>query len=290
MRKTYAALCGALILGTAGAAWGAPPIPDAYKTGGFAIGCQAWSFNRFTAFEAIQKTAETGGKVIEFFPGQALSPDREDVKMGPDMPEEAIALLKEQLKKYGVKAVAFGVTGIPRDEARARKYFEFAKKLGIRVLVTESTESIDTIEKLVKEYDICVGYHNHPRRPNNPNYKVWNPKYILQLVKGRDPRIGSTSDTGHWMRSGLDPVECLRLLKGRVISLHLKDLDRMGPNAHDVPYGTGAGKVKEVLDELRAQGFQGNISIEYEYDWDNNVPKIAQCIGFVRGYGAAIGK
>jgi len=28
-------------------------IPDEYKTGGFFVGCQAYTFNRFTVFEAI---------------------------------------------------------------------------------------------------------------------------------------------------------------------------------------------------------------------------------------------
>ena len=48
-------------------------IPEEYKTGGFFVGCQAYTFNRFTVFEAIEKTAEAGGKVIEFYPGQKLS-------------------------------------------------------------------------------------------------------------------------------------------------------------------------------------------------------------------------
>src|SRR6059036_4220491 len=48
-------------------------IPDEYKTGGFFIGCQAYTFNHFSVFEAIEKTAEAGGKVIEFYPGQKLT-------------------------------------------------------------------------------------------------------------------------------------------------------------------------------------------------------------------------
>ena len=40
------------------------------------------------------------------------------------------------------------------------------------------------------------------------------------------------------------------------------------------------------LDELKRQHFVGNVSIEYEYNWKDNVVDAAQCIGFVRGYGA----
>ncbi len=261
-------------------------IPDEYKTGGFAIGCQAYTFNRFTAFEAIEKTAEAGGKVIEFFPGQRLSKEDPNLKVDHNAPDEVVAKLKEKLAKHHIKAVNYGVVGIPKDEAGARKVFEFAKKLGIRAITTESTDAIDTIEKLVKEYDIMVGYHNHPRQPNNPNYKVWDPNYIAELVKGHDSRIGSAADTGHWLRSNLKPVECLRILKGRLISVHLKDLNQMGQGAHDVPYGEGVADIKAILDELKAQNFQGNISIEYEYHWDNNVPEVKKCIDFVREYGS----
>jgi len=37
---------------------------------------------------------------------------------------------------------------------------------------------------------------------------------------------------------------------------------------------------------LKRQNFTGNISIEYEYNWKNNVTDAAQCIGFMRGYEA----
>ena len=262
-----------------------PPIPDEYKTGGFAIGCQAYTFNRFSVFEAIEKTAQAGGKVIEFYPGQKLSKEEPGVGWDHNASDEVIAKVKAKLAEHKIMAVNYGVVGIPKDEAAARKIFAFAKKMGMRGITTESTESIDTIEKLVKEYDLVVGYHNHPRQPNNPNYKVWDPNYIVELTKGRDPRVGACVDTGHWLRSNLNPVECLKILKGRIVSSHLKDLHQKGPGAHDVPFGTGAADIRGCLDELAAQGFAGNISIEYEHNWDNSVPDVAQCIGFVRGYG-----
>ncbi len=51
----------------------AEPIPEDARVGGFAIGCQAYSFNRFSLFEAIEKTEMTGSKVIEFAVGQKIS-------------------------------------------------------------------------------------------------------------------------------------------------------------------------------------------------------------------------
>lgn len=265
---------------------GAERIPAQYRTGGFAIGCQAYSFNRFTVFEAIEKTAETGGKVIEFFPGQKLSKEEPNVVLDHNASDETLQKVKDQLKKYGVMAVNYGVVGLPNNEAECRKVFEFAKKMGLQAVTSEpDMETMPLLEKLVKEYDIKVGIHNHPKQENNPNYKVWDPNYVLSMVKDRDARLGSAADTGHWTRSGIKPVDALRILQGRIISSHMKDLNKFGGDAHDVPYGTGVSDIPGVLTELRRQGFDGNISIEYEYNWDNSVPEIAQCIGYVRGFG-----
>ncbi len=276
---TLALLCAALrpVVAT--------PIPDDAKISGFALGCQAYTFNRFSAFEAIEKTAQAGGKIIEFYPGQKLSVEKPDLKVHHDASDEVLAALKEKLAKHGIRAVNYGVVG-GKDAAEWRKIFEFAKKLELYAITTEDVGHIDDIEKLVKEFDICVGYHEHARNANNSNYKVWDPKFILELVKDRDARIGAAADTGHWVTSGLNPVESLKLLKGRIISCHLKDRPVIGQSKPDVVYGTGVSNVKAMLDELKAQGFKGNISIEYEANWDNSVPDVAQCIGFVRGWGA----
>jgi len=264
-------------------------IPEECKTGGFFIGCQAYTFNHFSVFEAIEKTAEVGGKVIEFYPGQKLSREQPDVKWDHNAPPEIIQKVKDKLAEHKIKAVNYGVVAVPNDESEARKLFEFAKTMGLRAITTESVDAIDTIEKMVKEYDIMVGFHDHPRRPDNPDYKMWDPNYVLSVVKNRDSRIGSCADTGHWVRSNLKPVDCLRILKGRIISSHLKDLNEMGPKANDLPYGTGVSDIPAILQELRDQNFSGNISIEYEYHWENSSPEVGQCIGFVRGLGTAKG-
>lgn len=273
----------------------ADPIPASHRVGGFAIGCQAYSFNRFTVFEAIEKTEQTGSKVIEFYPGQSLSPDRRTVKWDHNADDALIREVQEKLQKHGIRAVNYGVVGIPNDEAGARKIFEFAKKLGLYGVTTESLDSLDVAEKLAKEFDIRVCIHEHAKRMKkdasgqmveDTSYKVWNPAYVAEVVRNRDPRIGACADIGHWQTSGIRAIDGLKMLRGRVLSLHMKDRAALGPGQHDAIFGTGQSDIGGVLAELRAQGFDGNISIEYEYNWDNSVPDIAQCIGFVRGWAA----
>jgi sugar phosphate isomerase/epimerase len=303
-------LCTSLALFAAATFASAGTFPDDLKVGGFAVGCQAYTFNRFTLFEAIEKTASTGAHVIEFFPGQRLSPAEPDITFSHEpgrakpgaqgkprpasdpLPEaEAKAVwdkVKAKLKEHQITPVAYGVVGLSTDAAVTRKVFEFAKYFGIRVINTESAESLDTFEPLVKEFDIKVGFHDHPKKPEKPEYRMWDPNYIVELTKGRDPRIGSCADIGHWVRSGLKPIDCVKILKGRIVSSHMKDLHAPLPSGHDVIWGTGVSGVKEVFEEFKAQGFEGPISVEYEYNWDNNVEDAKQCIAWVRGtFGGA---
>ncbi|HWD19450.1 MAG TPA: TIM barrel protein [Verrucomicrobiae bacterium] len=282
--KLFAA---ALLLAVAGV--GAADLPAEYYAGLFPVGCQAYMFHRFTAFEAIEKTAAAGGKIIEFYPGQRFSPAEPELKLDQNLSDEAIAKLQAKLRESHVLAVSFGVVEIPRDEAGARKIFEFARKLGLRAITAEpAMEQMDMLEKLVKEYDIKLGIHNHPRRASEPDYKVWDPAYVFKMVNGRDARLGATADIGHWTRSGLDAVAALKLLNGRIISCHLKDVKEVGnPDAGDLPLGYGVSNVKGVLQDLRREKFKGYIFIEYERDWENSVPDIAQCVGYVHGFGDA---
>ncbi|MBI1841571.1 MAG: sugar phosphate isomerase/epimerase, partial [Verrucomicrobia bacterium] len=185
--------------------------------------------------------------------------------------------------------VNFGVVAIPKDEAGARRVFEFAKKLGARAITIEPTpDQLDLIERLIKEYNLPAGIHCHPKRANKPDYRLWDPNYVFSLVKNRDARFGVCADVGHWTRSGVDAVAGLKIFDGRVISVHLKDIVESGnPDAPDLPLGLGVTNVKGILRELRRQKFDGNISIEYERDWENTVPDISQCVGYVRGFADA---
>jgi len=264
-------------------------IPDEYKINGFAAGCQAWSFNHFTVFEAIKLTHEAGGKIIELFPGQALSPEQKNVKFDHNASDEQIDLVKKECQKYNVLPVNYGVVTVHGPQ-EWRKVFEFAKKMDLYGVTSEpDAKDMDDIEKLVKEFDIHFSIHDHPKRANDPNYKFWDPNYVLSLVKDRDPRMGSCADTGHWLTSGVDPVEALHILKGRVMSSHMKDRNKKGQGARDVAWGQGVGEVKQILDELRAQGFKGNIDIEYENDMEKDpqtdapksFPNIKQSIAWI---------
>lgn len=143
--------------------------------------------------------------------------------------------------------------------------------MGIAVLVTETTPNA-VHDQLCQEFHIRMALHNHPQS--------WPPEKVLDACAGHCALIGSCSDTGHWMRRNLVPVDTMKKLQGRIEHLHFKDLNDFG-KGHDLPWGTGKGDAKGMLTELHRQNYQGYLSIEYETgsvsDLDQNLPK---CIAF----------
>ena len=80
----------------------ADPIPENLRQNGWFIGAQAYTFKEFSAFEAIAKTKEAGGNMIEFYPGQILKPGSKD-KVHHTMSESAMAELKAECARQGVR-------------------------------------------------------------------------------------------------------------------------------------------------------------------------------------------
>ncbi|UJH90148.1 sugar phosphate isomerase/epimerase [Antarcticibacterium sp. 1MA-6-2] len=121
-----------------------------------------------------------------------------------------------------------------------------------------------------------MALHNHPE-PST----YWNPDTVLEAVKGRE-NIKACADVGHWIRSGMNPVENLKKLEGHIASLHFKDLNEKTKEAHDVPWGTGISDVDSLVEELKRQGFEGVISVEYEHNWDTSLPEIEQSVNYFK--------
>jgi sugar phosphate isomerase/epimerase len=242
---------------------------------GWKLAVHSYTFQKFSIFDAIDKTADLGVKYMSISGSAILEGINKLTTVNLSQADRDAVDKKLRARGFG-NFVNIGVVQLPADEAKSRKVFEFAKAWGIDTLVAEpEPEALDIVEKLCKEYNIKVAIHDHPK----PS-RYWNPDTVLAAVKGRTPLMGACADVGHWMRSGLDPLECLKKLQGRIICLHFKDLNEMGPEAHDVPWGTGVGKSKELMAELKRQNFHGSFCVEYEYHWENSSPEIAKCVKF----------
>jgi len=252
--------------------------PTAEKLG-WRLSCASYTFRQVTLYEAMEKIASLGVRLVEpaFF--LRLTKDNPKLKVNEALPPKIRKELKKKLADRGM-AMANFYARLGADEAACRKTFDFAKEMGVETFVSEPpAEAFDMIEKLCEEYKINLAVHNHPKKPGS-NY--WHPDKVLAVCKGRGKRIGACCDTGHWVRSGLNCVECLQKMKGRIIAIHLKDvLDSGNPKARDVVLGTGKANYAAVLKELHGQGFQGVMSIEYEHQSPKLMDDVAACLKFV---------
>jgi len=274
MQKIF--LLAAVTLFSTGA-WAQTPAGDTSSADklGWQLAVDSYSYRNFSLFDAIDKTGALGVKYM-CLSGHVRLNDPKSVTT-VEISDADRQAIDDKLKANGISPIVnIGPVDLSGDEAKDRKAFEFAKKWGVNVLVAEpGPNALNTVEKLCKEYNIKVAIHEHSK-PNN----FWNPDDLAAALKGRSPLLGACPDIGHWLESGLDPVEGLKKLEGRIICLHFKDNDVMGPKGHNVPFGTGIGKTKEMLEELQRQHFQGAICIEYEYNDHNPSPDMAQCVKF----------
>jgi sugar phosphate isomerase/epimerase len=268
--QTMGAVAGMGVVGLNNHLLGETPLakgaPNAEKLG-WRLATQAWSFNDFTFYEAIAKTASLGLRFIEAFPGQTLKKGL-DLHFGEGLSAAGRKEVLKRLADNGLKVVNYGVGGSGKGT------FEFAKEMGIETIVAEPAfNEFDALDKLCEEFQINVALHNHPK----PS-RYWDPATVLKVTRGHCKRIGACADTGHWMRSNINPLEALKMLEGRIISFHFKDLNEMGDKGHDVPFGTGKGNVKGMLAEILRQKLKAVFSIEYEYNFGHSLPEIAQCV------------
>jgi sugar phosphate isomerase/epimerase len=251
---------------------GENPGKKAAQELGWEVGFQAYTFNKFSFADALLKGDSIGLKAVEAYPGQKIGGGIDGTTMYT-MDQETRSKVKELLAANGMKLRAYGVV-VADDSAGWKQLFDFAKDMGIEVITSDPPlEDLDMVEQLADEYGIKVAFHNHPA----PS-RYWSPDTVLTVLDGRSMNLGVCADIGHWVRSGLDPVECLKKLEGRIINFHFKDVNDNTPESEDVVWGTGVIDIPAVLAELKRQGFKGLFDIEYEANWYNNVPEIKESV------------
>jgi sugar phosphate isomerase/epimerase len=261
--KTAGAVGGGLLLGPA-MLRAQQPKQDKY--GGFLMGIQSYSLRGFDADTAIKHAAELGLGHVEFYEAHfsVASSDAE------------IAKMKQKMKQHGLQMMGHGVNRFTKDHAANRGLFEFAKKAGIKnISAAPDGDSFESLDKLVAEYDIRIAIHNH-----GPDHMYDTVLDVKNAIKSHHPNIGACADLGHFIRSGEDPVEVIRVLNDRLYGIHLKDFAEQKKNAQGVILGKGHLDVVAVFDALRRVKFpqDGCLSLEYEENPKDPLGEIRQCL------------
>ncbi len=212
--------------------------------------CQASTFQELTVTEMLEVLHTNGFHHIELSPGQSLSPDHKEIKIGLDMAPAYFDMLNARLKEAHLDIVSYGITEFGRSEADARKVFEFAKGLKVKNIAgTPPADSLEMLDKLANEYQINVAILNQMGSSSYADCDA-----LLQAIKERSTRIGVCVDIAEWRRAGQDPLDCVRKLKGRIYEVYLKDSNN--------PQETAT--VSDVLKELAQQKFKGAFCVQTE--------------------------
>jgi sugar phosphate isomerase/epimerase len=255
----------------------APGIKRDY--GPFELGLQSYSLRGYT----------TGGK-SDVRKAIAVSKDlgihfwesyTQHVPMGADA--GTVKALRQEIEANGIHVGGYGVVHFTKDESGARKIFDFARTLGVSYLSADpSADSFDLLDKLVEEYGIAIGIHNH-----GPGHRYARIDAIAAAIKDHSPRIGCCIDTGHFLRSREEPVRAAEVFGKRVYGVHLKDVK----NAETFTVlGQGDLRTVDLLKVLAANKYDHVLAIEYEEKPEDPLEDIRACLAEARKAIAAVGQ
>jgi len=240
----------------------------------FQLGVATYSLRKLSRTDAIAAIKRMGVTAVSV----------KEYHLRYDSTPEELAAGRKEFEAAGLKILSGGNIDLKGDEAKIRAMFEYAKAAGMPMIVcAPSQQTIPTVERMVKEYDIRVAIHNH-----GPEDKFFpSPQSVLEAVKGRDARMGLCIDIGHTARTGVDVVESLRLAGKRLFDLHVKDLKDLKVSKSQCIVGEGAMPMREIFTALKKMNFKGGCMLEYEIDADNPVPGMIKSFANMRKLLAA---
>ncbi|MBW7995696.1 MAG: sugar phosphate isomerase/epimerase [Candidatus Glassbacteria bacterium] len=239
---------------------------------GFRMGVQSWCFREWDLDRMIAGMKELDLGHIELAPSVHLPLDSD-----AGVVRETMAKLDDA----GITIDAFGVERVANDEAQARKAFEFGRTLGvIAISVYPVYDALPLVDRLAGEYGIPVGIHNHG--PEDELYAT--PEMFRERIKDLSPMVGLCVDSGHYGRSGVNPVAVVEEFGERVRMVHLKDMVPDDSNEYgwsDRVVGQGMLDLPGMMNRLVEIGFDGPFSLEYESEPSAPVQPLKQCLAAI---------
>jgi sugar phosphate isomerase/epimerase len=222
------------------------------------LGIQTWTLRNLSFEKMVDFAVKQNLKYLELIPAH----------IDPNGPWDETRKKKEILTQKGLIPYTFGVAATSLNKDENRKLFEFAKFMGMKLLVIEPNDFriFDNLEELVKEYDIKLAIHNHGIRS-----MYGNPLVVQNILKHRDSRLGVCLDIGWLTSARFDAAQVFKEYQGRVFDIHLKDKKVTGTENGDVAVdtfiGEGSTKFKELFKVLKESKYEGVLAIET----DNNL-------------------
>ena len=210
--------------------------------------------------------------------------------------DEEIRAFLEKCRARGITPYAIGPIYM-KDREKAVEAFEFAKRVGVKLVVgvpyevapgKEDTWGPDRLESrslcefvagLCRKYDMRFAIHNHGPALVNlfPTAEsVWKQVHDL------DPRIGICLDLSHEFRSFKDPADSIRRYSSRIFDVHLNNVES---NADPEKYlattlPRGALDIAKICKALSDCRYDGVLAIEYAKNFEDNMADLKESVGY----------
>lgn len=271
----------------------AKPRPEGvYTTGkgiGFTFGIAPYTYHKYNIDEILEfaKLHDLQCTGIKYFM----------VRKGANKPSEVraitdaeVAAFKEKMTKAGIKISSIGPVYMSTEE-ECDVAFEFAKRMGVGIVVAvpykmdgknrvENRDLCLYASKKCAETGIKYAIHNHG--PDIP-FLFPTGRSAYEMIKEMDPGMGLCLDIGHDFRAGYDPVDSIYRYGDRLWDVHIKNVSDCTKKGRAMQFPRGKIDMVEVAKALKKIGYSGALEIEYERDFTNNVPGMAESVGYFRG-------
>ena len=241
------------------------------------LAVQTWTFHKYSFLESVDKADSLGIRYLEVYPGQRIGGTMPGV-FSYQLKKEERDKIKQYLRYKKVKVIAVGVVDkYYYTKDNLNDFFEFASYMQIPFITAEPEwQDLDEFNRLAIKYNVKVALHCHPK----PASHYWHPDSTIKAMQGRS-HIGAWPDLGHWARNGVNVVEGLKKMKGKLWGMHYKDIREFdNVNAIDTIFGKGVCDLPAVMKEMKNQGFNGVVTLEYEVLEEKNMADIRECILF----------
>jgi sugar phosphate isomerase/epimerase len=269
----YAGLAAAapLFSAPATAATTSADLAPAKKPTPLKIGVASYSLRKFPLDRVIEFCKQANIRYLNL----------KDFHLARTDPPETTRALRKKIEGAGITIMGGGtLTWKENNEAEIRKDFEYAKNGGFPLMVcSPAPETLDTLEKLVKEYDIKIAIHNHG--PEDKWYPA--PKDALAKLEKRDPRMGICMDIGHATRANADIVQSVTLAGPRLLDLHVKDLANPTERESQVEVGRGVLNIPALFKALVAAKYGGHVGLEYEIKENDPFAGMTESLAYLHG-------
>lgn len=190
-----------------------------------------------------------------------------------------VAALKAKMAGYDIDGYCLGPIYM-RSKEEVDKTFEYAKQYDFKLLIgVPNYDLIPYVEQKVKEYDIPLAIHTHG--PDSAPFP--DAEEVMKYVGKLDKRMGICMDLGHTVRYGKNCIDHIRKYSDRIFDIHIKDVTEPSKAGKTCPMGRGVMDIPAIVKALKAVGYKGVLTLEYEPNPENPFPAISESIGYLRG-------